>query len=137
MKLSARNKLKGTVTAISEGMIVDQVTLDIGNGIVTALISRDSVKELGLKKGSTAYAVIKSTEVMVAKDDMTISARNKLTGIVTSVSEGKVMAKVTINLGDTTVTALISKDSVEDLGLQEGSKASAVIKATEVMVAVD
>lgn len=69
MKLSARNQLKGTVTAINEGAVSTIVTIDIGGGnVITATISKDSVTELGLAVGKEAYAVIKATSVMVGVD---------------------------------------------------------------------
>ena len=69
MKISARNQLKGKVTNIQEGAVNGIVTLDIGGGnTVTATISMNAIKELGLKVGQDAYAVIKATSVMVAVD---------------------------------------------------------------------
>jgi len=69
MKLSARNQLKGRVTNVSEGVVNAKVTIDIGNGVLlTSMISMDAVKELELKVGSVAYAVIKASNVMVAVD---------------------------------------------------------------------
>lgn len=68
MKLSARNVLKGTVVEISTGAVTSHVRLDVGGNIVTSSITNEAVKELGLKKGMTAYAVIKASDVMVAVD---------------------------------------------------------------------
>ena len=69
MKLSAKNQLKGKVIDIEEGLITAKVVLDLGNGnVVTAIISKDSIKDLGLKVNDTAYAIIKSTEVIVGID---------------------------------------------------------------------
>lgn len=69
MKLSARNQLKGTVTEIKEGAVNGIVKIDIGGPIVSATISLDAIRELGLRAGSPAYAVIKATSVMVGIDD--------------------------------------------------------------------
>lgn len=70
MKLSARNQLKGKVVSIKEGAVNAIVVLDIGGGNqISSTISMDSVKELGLKVGSEAYAVIKATSVMVGIDE--------------------------------------------------------------------
>ena len=67
MKISAKNQLKGKIVSIQEGSVNGIVTIDIGGGnIVTATISMGSIKELGLKAGQEAYAVIKATSVMVA-----------------------------------------------------------------------
>ena len=69
MKLSARNKLKGTVVEVIKGATTAHVRLDVGGSIVTASITNESVDELGLKAGQVAYAVIKASDVMVAVDD--------------------------------------------------------------------
>jgi molybdopterin-binding protein len=69
MKLSARNKLKGTIIAVEEGLITAKVKIDLGNGnVITSIISREAIAELNLKVNDAAYAVIKSTEIMIGKD---------------------------------------------------------------------
>lgn len=69
MKISARNQFKGTIVSIEEGAVNGIVQIDIGGNIVTATISMGSIRDLGLKVGGTAYAVIKATSVMVAVDE--------------------------------------------------------------------
>lgn len=68
MKLSARNVLPGTVTEIVAGAVTSHVRIDIGGGTVTASITNEAVKELGLQVGSRASAVIKASDVMVGVD---------------------------------------------------------------------
>ena len=69
MKLSARNKLHGTITEIIKGATTSHVRIDIGGGAtVTASITNEAVDELKLKKGEKAYAVIKASDVMVGLD---------------------------------------------------------------------
>ncbi|GHV73167.1 putative molybdenum-pterin-binding protein [Spirochaetia bacterium] len=69
MKISARNQLKGKVISIKEGSVNGIVVLDIGGGNkVSATISLDAIKELGLKAGDEAYAIIKATSVMIGTD---------------------------------------------------------------------
>ncbi|MGI6783594.1 MAG: TOBE domain-containing protein [Aminivibrio sp.] len=69
MRLSARNQLKGKVTAIKEGAVEAQVTLDIGGGnTVVSVVTMDSVKNLGISVGGEAIAVIKADSVMLAVD---------------------------------------------------------------------
>jgi molybdopterin-binding protein len=67
--ISGRNKLRGVITNIRhEGLLV-QVTIDVGGGqSITSIITSDATKALGLKKGSSVYALIKATEVMVIRD---------------------------------------------------------------------
>jgi molybdopterin-binding protein len=63
-----------------------------------------------------------------------LSARNRFSGVVRSIRVDGVMALVEIEAGPHVVTAAITRDSVENLGLAEGSPATAVVKATSVMV---
>lgn len=68
MKLSARNRLKGKIVDVKKGTTTAHVKVDIGGQIVTAAITNDSVDELKLAAGQTAYAVIKASDVMVGVD---------------------------------------------------------------------
>lgn len=68
MKLSARNQLKGRVVEVRRGATTAHVRIDIGNGvIVTSSITNEAVDDLGLAVGDEAIAVIKASDVMVAK----------------------------------------------------------------------
>jgi molybdopterin-binding protein len=64
--LSARNHLRGRITSIVTDGLMAEVRFDVGGQELTAVITRSSVERLGLAVGDPAYAVIKSTEVMVA-----------------------------------------------------------------------
>lgn len=69
MKLSARNKMAGTVTAIEKGAVNATVQIDLGGGTtVTAMITNASVEDLGLEVGKTAYAIVKASDVIVGAD---------------------------------------------------------------------
>ena len=63
-----------------------------------------------------------------------ISGRNKLLGTVTEVKFEGLLAQVTINLGDQSITSIITSEACEELGLKKGVRAYALVKATEVMV---
>jgi len=65
--ISGRNKLLGKVTDVRCEGLLAQVTIDIGGQVVTSIITCNAAKELGLKKGISAYALIKATEVMVIR----------------------------------------------------------------------
>ncbi len=139
MKLSARNQFPGTVTKVAEGAVNGIVTIDVNGTPVSATISMNAIRELGLAPGKKAYAVIKATEVMVGRGEhLPLSARNQFPGKVLGVEKGAVNSIVRISaLGGCTISATISNNAVEDLGLKEGEAALAVIKATSVMVGID
>ena len=68
MKLSARNVLKGKVVSITKGAVNTEVTIDVGGAQVVSIITKASAETLKLKKGAVAYAVIKSSDVMIATE---------------------------------------------------------------------
>ena len=68
---------------------------------------------------------------------MKLSARNFLKGTIVEVKKGQTTAHVRINVGGTVVTASITNEAVDDLNPQNGQQAYAVIKASDVMVAID
>jgi len=69
LKISARNRLKGTVQQVDKGVITAKVKIKIETPVVvTAIISKEAVEELAVKAGDRIEAVIKATEVMIAKE---------------------------------------------------------------------
>jgi len=138
MKLSTRNQLKGTVTSITEGAVNAEVILTLPSGTeVVSVITNGAVENLDLKVGDTVYALIKSSSVIIGIDVKKISARNVLTGKISSIIEGSVNDEVSVDLGGGyTVTAVITKSSVASLELEVGKEASAIVKASSIILAV-
>jgi molybdopterin-binding protein len=67
MTLSARNRLKGKIEEIQLGDVLVHVTLRMSDGVIESVITRRSAEEMNLKKGDSVTAVVKATEVMIAK----------------------------------------------------------------------
>ena len=66
--LSARNQFKGTVKSVKLGGVMAEVVVTVGGLEVVSAITRTSAEQLGLKSGDEVTVVIKSTEVLIAKD---------------------------------------------------------------------
>ncbi|CVH80147.1 Molybdenum-pterin-binding protein MopA [Coriobacteriaceae bacterium CHKCI002] len=141
MKISARNQLKGTVSAVSEGAVNGIVTIDLGSTQIKADITMEAIKDLGLKEGMDAVAIVKASNVMFATDTERvagISARNQIAGIVVSVKKGAVNGHVAIETADgARIMGSITNEAIDELGLAEGGKALAIVKATDVIVGVE
>lgn len=137
IKLSARNQFKGTITNVNEGAVNGIVSIDVNGEVFSSTISMSAIKELELKKGVPAVAIVKATEVMIATDLPKISARNKFEGTVKDIQVGAVNDIVTLETKAGLVYSTISKNAVEELSLSVGNKAYAVIKSTSVMVGVE
>ncbi len=66
MRISARNALAGKIVEIKKGATTAHVVIDVSGTTVTASITNEAVDDLGLKKGDSVHAIIKSSDVMVA-----------------------------------------------------------------------
>ena len=140
MKLSARNVWLGKVVEIHQGAVNTVVGIKLkGGDMISTVITDNSVKRLELEPGKEVIAIIKASSVLLGcqVDPKTISARNILTGIVSSVIHGVVNDEVTIDLpGGSSVTSTITSASVKRLDIAVGKELSAIIKASDVLLAV-
>jgi molybdopterin-binding protein len=65
MKISARNQLQGIVEDVRLGVVTASVTIRVGENLIESVITRQSVEEMGIKKGDPIIALIKATEVLL------------------------------------------------------------------------
>ena len=141
MKLSARNVFPGTVTKVTKGAVNSEVQLSTkGGDRIVAIITNASVDALGLKAGTPALAIIKASWVILGKDlhNAKLSTRNILCGTVSKVTLGAVNTEVALKLsGGATLTAIITNESTQTLGLKPGDHACAAIKASSVILGVE
>ncbi|WNI21880.1 TOBE domain-containing protein [Streptomyces sp. ITFR-16] len=137
MSLSIRNQIPGTVTAVTPGEVMATVKVRLAGGQdITAAITLEAVKDLGLAEGSPVRTLVKSTEVSLATGPVEgLSIRNQIPGTVTDVVTGGAMAGVKVAVEGGELTAAITKDAVSDLGLASGTPVVALIKSTEVSLA--
>jgi molybdate transport system regulatory protein len=140
MNISARNAFKGTITALVDGAVNAEVELStVGGDKIVAIVTEGSVKSLGLALGKEAIAYVKAPWVMLlaGEGNVQFSARNQLAGKVASVTKGSVNAEVAIALpGGTLVYAIITNEAVLELGLKPDAPATALIKASHVVLGV-
>ncbi len=140
MRISARNQFRGVVKSIQKGAVNSDVVIELGDGLeIFANVTNEAVADLRLMSGRPAIAVIKSSFVLLSPDpDVRISARNRLTGIVSAVIPGAVNCEVKIQLaGARVLTAIVTTDAINELRLVKGAACTALIKASHVLIAVD
>lgn len=141
MKTSARNMFRCTVENIADGAVNSEVLLDLTDGQrLAAIVTKQSVADLGLEEGAECLALIKSSFVILAPEDglSKTSARNRLCGTVIAHDDGAVNSEITLDLGGgKTLAAIITKDSADALRLKPGDRACALIKASHVILAVE
>lgn len=139
LNLSARNVWLGQVKNIDKGVVNSVVTLQLkGGDSVSSVITENSIKRLELEVGKDAMAIVKASNVLLGSeiDPGALSARNILTGTISTIVPGAVNDEITIDLpGGSTVISIITSASVKRLGLVVGKKMSAIIKASDVLLA--
>lgn len=140
MNVSARNVFKGKITALVDGAVNAEVELGLpGGDKIVAIVTEGSVQSLGLAVGKEAVAYVKAPWVMLLAGPANVkfSARNQLAGKVSKLQKGAVNTEVAVTLpGGTVVYAVVTNEAVLELGLKEGSEASALIKASHVILGV-
>lgn len=141
MRTSARNHFSGQISAVKAGAVNDEVTLRAEGGLeIVAIITHGSAASLGLAAGKPAFALVKASSVilMVDGDASKVSTRNVVAGTVSSVTKGAVNAEVVLGAsGGAQVAAIVTNDSVDRLGLAAGKPATALFKASSVIIGVD
>ncbi|MDH6135536.1 molybdate transport system regulatory protein [Kitasatospora sp. MAA4] len=137
MSLSIRNQIPGTVTSVTTGEAMATVKARLDGGqLITAAVTVDAVKDLGLAEGTAVRAMVKSTEVSLATGPVTgLSIRNQIPGTITDIAAGGAMATVKLSVEGGELTAAITKDAVTDLALAVGTPVVALIKSTEISLA--
>ncbi|MEO8599540.1 MAG: TOBE domain-containing protein, partial [bacterium] len=123
-----------------QGAVNDEIELEIAGGQkIVAIVTQESTKGLGLSIGAEAFALIKSSSIVLVTEDADakFSARNRMSGTVSRVQPGAVNTEVVIELaGGGAVAAIITNESCSTLGLAVGIKASAIFKASSVILGV-
>ncbi len=142
MKSSARNQFAGPVGAFHPGEVESEVTLALGPGLsLTALVTNESAQAMGLAEGREVMAFVKASSIvlMVGDEGARVSARNRYRGTVQALHLGPVNAEVTLALpgGQHTLTAVITRASVDRLRLSLGQPVTALFKASSVFLVVN
>jgi molybdate transport system regulatory protein len=140
MKTSARNQFRGTIRHVETGPVTTEVNLEIAGGHeITATLTTASAQRMKLHPEQEAIALIKASSVVLVTDaaGYVLSARNQLAGTVSRVARGAVSTIVAVGLpGGEVITATVTNDAADALGLQAGQGATAIFKAYQVFLAV-
>ncbi|MBF0585642.1 TOBE domain-containing protein [Prosthecochloris sp. N3] len=140
MKVSARNIFSGTISRIVRAPVNAEVTLTLKGGIpLTANVTSGAIDKLGLREGMSAYAIIKSSAVIIGReiDSGKVSTRNVLCGTVERIVDSQVNTEVELDIGGgNIITSIITHTSADTLELTEGAKACAMFKASSVIIGV-
>lgn len=136
MKLSARNKFIGKVTDVTRGAVNGIVKIELSNGQhITSSITLEAIDDLDITVGKEVTAIIKSTSVLIGRGQLTLSARNKLSGTIIDINRGAVNAIVKIELpSNVVISSSITLEAVDELDLTVGTEVTAVVKASEVLI---
>lgn len=141
MKTSARNAFRCTVAEIRPGAVNAEIIMTLSDSAaLVAVITGESLRELDIQVGREVVALVKSSFVLLAPagQKLAISARNRIEGTVSRREDGPVSTEFVLDIGaGKTITAVVTRDAAEDMGLKQGDRAVALFKASHVILAVD
>jgi molybdate transport system regulatory protein len=141
MRTSARNQFVGEVVDVKHGAVNDEILLRAKDGLeIVSVITHGSATSLGLAAGKSAFALVKASSVIVMVDvaNAQVSARNCFGGTVSSVTPGAVNSEVVITVaGGAQIAAIVTNESAQRLALAAGKTATAMFKASSVIIGVD
>lgn len=140
MQSTARNQFAGRIVQLSKGPVSSLALLQLADSrLLAAQLSTAAQQRLKLKKGQEAQALVKASDVLLVTDfgGLALSADNQLEGTVARVQKGGSGALVVLQLpgGAARISASVTLEAVETLGLRVGQPATAVFKAGDVMLA--
>ena len=137
MQISARNQIIGTIEKISLGAVNAEIQMKLKSGkSIVSIITNSSVENLGLAINDEVVAVIKSSNVLLStQTNLKLSARNSLNGNIEEINIGSVNAEVVVNIGnEDKIVAIVTTNSIENMGLKIGASVDVIIKASDIMI---
>lgn len=137
MQISARNQIIGTIEKISLGAVNSEIQMKLKSGkSIVSIITNSSVENLGLAINDEVIAVIKSSNVLLStQTNLKLSARNSLNGNIEEIIIGSVNAEVVVNIGnEDKIVAIVTINSIENMGLKVGASVDVIIKASDIMI---
>jgi len=138
MQISARNQFHGTVSAYKQGVVNDEVEVNLTAGLrLVAIVTHASGQALDLKIGTRTVALVEASSVILATGlgGERVSARNQFEGTIAALTPGGVNNEVEVDLGSgLMLTAVVTTASVRALGLAVGAPVTAFFKASSVVL---
>ena len=142
MRTSARNQFVGEVVDVKQGAVNDEILLRANDGLeIVAVITHGSAASLGLAAGKAAFALVKASSVIVMVDvaSSQVSARNcpGRNGIGGDAGVRSTAKSFITVAGGAQIAAIVTNESAQRLGLASGKAATAIFKASSVIIGVD
>ena len=134
MRLSTGNQILGKIAKIDIGKTCVILTVEANK--IRAAVSKNAYNKLNMKEGIAAIVAINAFDIMLAPEDVNISAGNKLLGRIKKIDKGEINCNVYLKISDEDeLCAAISTASFDSLNLTEGMKALVIFNISSVIVA--
>ena len=129
------NRLCGTIISITRGQIHAHVQILWKDVPLSVIITRASFDDMHLAVGDTISALIKGTDIMLAKSfSGMLSARNKVKCVVRDIVQGDVLSKVFVESQGDMLHVIITSTSLKDMGISTDDEVTAIVKSTELIL---
>ena len=139
MQISARNQIQGSIEFLQKDNINASIGIKLkSNKTIVSVITNEAADSLSLNIGDDIVAIFKSSSVLVCTGEAsTISARNKLCGIVENITLGNINGEIIIDIGNSEkITSIITTNAIKELHIKKGDSITAIIKSSDVMIGI-
>jgi len=140
LKTSVRNQFRGIVSQIIPGTVNNEVHIRISeNRELVAIVSEESCQALGLEPDVRVIALVEASAIILSPDlNISVSARNRISGRIKRIIPGAVNCEVVLDIGDSKSLSLsMTNADAEQLQLKENDEAAALFKSSSVMLLVE
>ncbi len=135
MKLSACNRIDGTVAELKKGKATTNVRLSSDLGDLELVVTSSSVEALQLNAGDAVSALFREVDVMLMKGGGEISTKNRLTGRILDIKKGTVTAELPLDVGGgRRIVAVVARSAAEEMRLAVGEQVTACIREGDVLL---
>ncbi|MFI5251937.1 MAG: molybdopterin-binding protein [Bacteroidota bacterium] len=127
------NKFSGTIRGIETSGTISAVKLDVGGDMFTCVLIETPQTATYLQVGKNAALLFKETEVLIGKNlSGMLTAANRMTAVITSIEQGKVLTQVTLKYKEYIVYSIITTQEALDTGIRIGDEVTAIVKSNEI-----
>ena len=129
------NKLKGNIEKIISHDGLSLIEVKVNDVLLKSVVITDSSDDSFLKENEQVELLFKETELIISTDENpNISLQNQLNCTIDSIKKGEVLSQVYLTFNSNKISSIITTNSVDRLGLNEGKKVIAMIKTNEIMI---
>jgi molybdate transport system regulatory protein len=134
VRISAQNRLAGTIVDMKRGKATTHVRIRTEGEELTVVVTSSAVEQMALEVGDAVGATFREVDVLLMKGTASLSAGNRFRGRVLDIKRGTVTAEVPLDVGGRRLVAVVARAGAEAMGLAVGDEVTAFVREIDVLL---